>query len=99
MRTAIFFGLFMSARKMVPAYEPKVAMQFLLLDTLFAPLALYALHRKRLKYINFIYILLLRIDLIAKTLRCSHRLIYILSCSPFFALSLTQMFLQLYSAT
>jgi hypothetical protein len=67
----------MSARKMVPGYEPKVAMQFLLLDTLFAPLALYALHRKRLKYINFIYILLLRIDLIAKTLRCSHPLIYI----------------------
>jgi hypothetical protein len=46
-RTAIFFGLFMSARKMILAYGPKVAAQFLLLDTPFAPPALHALYCNR----------------------------------------------------
>jgi hypothetical protein len=37
----------MSARKMILAYEPKVAVQFLLMDTPFAPLALYVLYCNR----------------------------------------------------
>jgi hypothetical protein len=45
--TAIFFRLFMSARKMILAYGPEVTAQFLLLDKPFAPPALYALYCNR----------------------------------------------------